>query len=81
MHKKNFHKQSQKSFLCPHLNCEKRFAREISLKEHQKFVHLKIRTISCDKCDKSFSSKSHLTRHQKRKHLILNNLLVNNEMN
>lgn len=80
MHEKNFHKQSQKNFFCPRPNCHKSFARKISLTEHEKFVHLKIRPMSCDKCEKSFSSKSHLTRHQTRKHLNSNNLLINNEI-
>ncbi|KAL7028484.1 hypothetical protein ACKWTF_005858 [Chironomus riparius] len=80
MHEKNFHKKSQKSFVCQYSNCDKSFARKISLAEHQKFVHLKARPICCDKCEKSFSSKSHLTRHQKRKHFNSNNLLANNEI-
>ncbi|KAG5683960.1 hypothetical protein PVAND_013215 [Polypedilum vanderplanki] len=68
LHEKNFHKLNQKKFHCTYQNCERSFSREISLKEHIKFVHLKCRPINCDQCELSFASNNHLRRHKVRKH-------------
>ncbi|GMT35538.1 hypothetical protein PFISCL1PPCAC_28972, partial [Pristionchus fissidentatus] len=53
-----------KPFVCPHVNCLKRFGNKFLLKKHQ-FIHTGLRPHACPYCTKRFNRKDNLLRHKK----------------
>lgn len=53
-----------KPFVCPHVNCLKRFGNKFLLKKHQ-FIHTGLRPHACPYCSKRFNRKDNLLRHKK----------------
>jgi len=61
--KKYKRKKPDHLFMCPRLNCGKKFTEKNKCKKHVEIVHLGIRIFLCEICSKAFGKKSQLDRH------------------
>ena len=57
-------KKQKPQFACSQRKCNKRFATEVALREHEK-IHNDEKPFSCSKCDKTFASEEEQKTHSK----------------
>ena len=63
----NYHKKfvhsNIRQFVCPQINCNKRYKRKFELKEHKR-IHCSDKPFECEECNQRFKLKSHLKAHK-----------------